>query len=101
MKRFVITTASAVALTAGLVGLAAPAVAAPSANTNAQATITSLEEQGFHVVVNRLSERPLTEAYVVSLGEGASVTHAAGAADGSAALQFGPITTSTVYVNVR
>jgi hypothetical protein len=101
MKRFVIATAGASALTAALVGLAAPAVAAPSANTNAQATITSLEEQGFHVVVNRLSERPLTEANVVSLGEGASVTHAVSDASGNDARQFGPVTASTVYVNVR
>ncbi|AQA04718.1 hypothetical protein BVC93_22415 [Mycobacterium sp. MS1601] len=101
MKKFGIAAATASALTVGLLGLAAPALAAPSGNTNAQATISSLQEQGYDVVVNRLSERPLTEANVVSVGEGASFTHTVSGANHDDDKQFGPVTTTTVYVNVR
>jgi muramoyltetrapeptide carboxypeptidase LdcA involved in peptidoglycan recycling len=98
MKKFGIATLAA---TAALVGFAAPALAAPSATTNAQATISSLEEQGFHVVVNRLSERSLEEANVVSVGKGATFTHTVSGANNDAALQFGPVSATTVYVDVR
>lgn len=94
MNKFGIATLAAAA---ALLGLAAPAVAAPSATTNAQATISSLEAQGYHVVVNRLSERSLAEANVVSVGKDATYTHTVS----DAALQFGPVSATTVYVDVR
>lgn len=98
MKKFGIAT---LATTAALLGLAAPAVAAPSATTNAQATISSLEAQGYHVVVNRLSERSLAEANVVSVGKGATFTHTVSGANNDTDKQFGPVSATTVYVDVR
>lgn len=93
MKKFGFATLAATAATAAFVGLAAPAMAAPSGSTNAAATIAALEAQGYHVVVNRLSERSLADATVVSTGQGDSFSNAA--------LQFGPVSSTTVYLDVR
>ena len=100
MKNFGFATVAATALTAGALGLAAPALAAPTDGANAQDTISSLEDQGYRVVVNRLGTSPLSEATVVSVGEGPAFTHNV-AADGSSSDYSVPVTTRTVYVNVR
>ncbi|CAN5318974.1 hypothetical protein BH11ACT6_BH11ACT6_41940 [soil metagenome] len=100
MKNFTFATIAATALTAGALGLAAPALAAPSGSGNAQDTISSLEDQGYRVVVNRMGTSPLSEATVVSVGEGPAFTHNV-AADGSSSDYSLPVTTRTVYVNVR
>ena len=75
MKNFGIATVAAGALTAGFLGLAAPAVAAPTGAGNAQNTISSLQDQGYKVFVNRLGNAPLNEANVVSVGQGPSFIH--------------------------
>ncbi|MDF2822875.1 MAG: hypothetical protein K0R68_283 [Mycobacterium sp.] len=100
MKNLGFATIAATALTAGALGLAAPAFAAPTAGGNAQDTISSLQEQGYKVVVNRLGMGPLSEASVVSVGEGPAFTHNV-AADGSSSDYSIPVSTRTVYVNVR
>ncbi|CAN3128106.1 hypothetical protein ACNUDN_26255 [Mycobacterium sp. smrl_JER01] len=66
------TTAIAAGLSAAVVGLAAPAAAAPTAG-NADATIAQLEAQGHRVVVNRLSGAPLSEASVVGVHKGGDI----------------------------
>jgi hypothetical protein len=70
MKKFGFATIAATALTAGFLGFTAPALAAPSGAGSAQDTISSLEDQGYKVIVNRLSNTPLDQASVVSVGEG-------------------------------
>ncbi|CAN5740273.1 hypothetical protein BH10ACT9_BH10ACT9_55680 [soil metagenome] len=103
-------TITATALTAGfvgLVGLAAPALAAPAGPGNAQDTISSLQDQGYQVVVNRQSERPLSEASVVSVGVGATFSTTdtnygnQGGYGVNADNQFAPENIQSVYVNVR
>ena len=69
MKKFTITTAAAAALTAGVLGLASPAVAAPTGG-NAADTISALEAQGNRVIVTRQSSTPLEQASVVSIHRG-------------------------------
>ena len=107
MKNFGFATITAAALTAGFLGLAAPAMAAPSGAGNAQDTISSLEDQGYHVVVNRQSDVPLSEASVVSVGEGATFTHSnpnngnQGGYGYNDDNQFAPETVKTVQVNVK
>lgn len=90
----------ATGLSATVLGLAAPAVAAPTGSGNAQDVIASLEDQGYRVVVNRLGMSPLNEATVESVGEGPAFTHNV-AADGASSDYSVPVTTRTVYVNVR
>ena len=107
MKKFGFATAAAAALTAGFLGLAAPAMAAPTGAGNAQDTISSLQDQGYKVIVNRLSTAPLSQASVVSVGQGPTFSHTnanAGNEGGygpNADNQFAPQNTKTVYVNVR
>jgi len=71
MKNFTIAAAAA-GLTAAVLGLAAPAVAAPS-GADAQDTISSLEDQGNRVIVNRESSTPLSDASVVSVSRGPEI----------------------------
>ena len=106
MKKLGFATLTATALTAGFLGLAAPALAAPTAAGNAQDTISSLQDQGYKVIVNRLSNSPLSEANVVSVGEGPTFTHTNQNAKATQSYtdydrQFAPNNVKTVYVNVR
>ena len=65
--------AVAAGLSAAIVGLAAPAIAAPIGGDNAQQTISALEAQGNRVVVNRESGAPLADATVVSVRPGPEI----------------------------
>ena len=59
------------------------------------------------MIVNRLSTAPLSEASVVSVGEGPTFSHtnsnnrAEGGYAPNSDNQFAPVNTKTVYVNVR
>ncbi|TRW79824.1 hypothetical protein FK535_21030 [Mycolicibacterium sp. 018/SC-01/001] len=99
MRTFTITTAAAAALTAGVLGLAAPALAAPSASS-AEDTISALEAQGNRVVVNRQSNTPLDEASVVSVTRGPDVRQAVPNATSNGD-NTRSVSNQTVYVNVR
>ena len=101
MKNLGFATIAASALTAGFLGLAAPAMAAPTGAGDAQDTIHSLEAQGYDVIVNRLSSTPLSEASVVSVGQGSNFTHTVSGANNDDDKQFGPVTKMTVHVNVK
>lgn len=109
MKHTISAAAVATGLTAAFVALlsqAAPALAAPAGAGNAQDTINSLEGQGYQVIVNRLSNAPLNQASVVSIGEGATFTHTDQNAKNNQTYtgydrQFAPETVKSVYVNVR
>ncbi len=70
MKKFTIATAAAAGLSAAVLGLAAPAFAAPSGSQNAQETISALEAQGNRVIVNRESGASLSDATVVAVRQG-------------------------------
>ncbi|MGK2881238.1 MAG: hypothetical protein ACSLE6_10740 [Mycobacterium sp.] len=69
MKKFTFASAAAV-LTAGFLGLAAPAFAAPSETSDAQDTISSLQEQGYTVVVQNPNDVPLADATVTGVRQG-------------------------------
>lgn len=99
MKKFTVTTAAAAALTAGILGLAAPAQAAPTGG-NAADTISALEAQGNRVVVNRQGSAPLDEASVVSVTRGPIQRTAVpfGTSNGDSTRSA---TSQTVYVTVR
>ncbi|MET0900562.1 MAG: hypothetical protein ABWY45_21830 [Mycobacterium sp.] len=101
MNSLHLTAVTATALTAGLLSLAAPAGAAPAGAGSAEDTISALQAEGHHVVVNRLSATPLDEAAVVSVGRGPNFTHSVTGANNDGDKLYGPVTTTTVYVNVR
>ena len=73
MKNLTIaTTAAAAALSAAFLGLAAPALAAPTGG-DADATISALESQGNRVIVHKLADVDLDDATVVSVNRGAAI----------------------------
>ncbi|WP_137148711.1 hypothetical protein [Mycolicibacterium sp. CR10] len=73
MKNITIATVVAAGLSAAVLGLAAPAVAAPSGSGDAQQTVSQLEEQGNRVIVNRQSSAPLSQASVVDVRQGNAI----------------------------
>ena len=73
MKNFTIATAAAAGFAAAFVGLAAPALAAPSGTGSAADTISALEDQGNRVIVNRQSGTALSDATVVSVRQGSPI----------------------------
>ena len=99
MLKFTVTTAAAAALTAGVVGLAAPAMAAPTGG-NAADTISALEAQGNRVIVTRQSSAPLDRASVVSVTRGPaipqSVPFATSQGDNNRTVR-----SQTVYVTIK
>lgn len=99
MKKFGFATVAASALTAAFLGLAAPALAAPTGPGNAQDTISKLEAQGYKVVVNRIGNAPLEQASVVSVRSGQTYSrtdHSGPGEDLSTTLL-----SKTVYVDVK
>ncbi|CAN5316074.1 hypothetical protein BH11ACT6_BH11ACT6_41700 [soil metagenome] len=101
MKRIGFATLTASAFAAGFVGLAAPAMAAPSGALGAEDTISSLEAEGYDVIVNRLSETPIDQANVVSVGRGQTSLNSVTGANNEDDKLYGPVPRSTVYVNVK
>ena len=72
MKNLSITAAAVAGLSAAVLGLAAPALAAPT-GSDAQATISQLEADGNRVIVQKQSDVALADANVVSVNRGAPI----------------------------
>ena len=70
MKKFGFATVAASALTATFLGLAAPALAAPSGPGSAKDMISDLQSHGYTVIVNRIGNAPLEQASVVAVRTG-------------------------------
>lgn len=102
MKNVGFTAITATALTAGLLGLATPALAAPTGGGDAQDTISSLQDQGYRVIVNSESATPLADASVVSVREAQSFLRTTRGVDNDGDdNEFGTTTATTVYVTVK
>lgn len=99
MKKIGFATVAASALTAAFLGLAAPALAAPTGPGNAQDTISKLEAQGYKVIVNRIGSAPLEQASVVAVrsGQTYSRTDHSGPGDDLST----KLLNQTVYVDVK
>ncbi len=99
MKKFGFATVAASALTAAFLGLAAPALAAPTGPGNAQDTISKLEADGYKVIVNRIGSAPLEQASVVAVrsGQTYSRTDHSGPGDDLST----KLLSKTVYVDVK
>jgi hypothetical protein len=99
MKKIGLATMLAGGLTAATLGLAAPAVAAPTGPGNAQETINELKADGYNVIVNRVGGTPLEQATVVAVrpGQTYSRTDSGNPGDSFATT----VTNKTVYVEVK
>jgi hypothetical protein len=86
-------------LAAGFIGLAAPALAAPTGPGNAQQTISNLQSQGYTVIVNRIGNAPLDQASVVAVRHGQTYTQTDSATPGDT--METRVLNKTVYVDVK
>jgi hypothetical protein len=99
MKKFGFATVLAGGAAAAILGLAAPAGAAPTGPGNAQDTINKLQADGYNVIVNRVGGTPLDQASVVSVRPGQTYSRTDSGTPGDS---FGTtITGKTVYVDVK
>jgi hypothetical protein len=99
MKKFGFATILAGGLTAAVVGLAAPASAAPTGPGNAQDTISQLQSDGYNVIVNHIGSTPLDQATVVAVRPGQTYSRTDSGTPGDS---FGTtVTGKTVYVDVK
>jgi hypothetical protein len=99
MKNLGFATIVASGLVAAVLGLAAPADAAPSGPGNAQDTISKLEAQGYNVIINHVGSTPLQQASVVAVrpGQTFSRTDSGNPGDDLATT----VLDKTVYVDVK
>ena len=86
-------------LTAATLGLAAPAVAAPTGPGNAQETISDLKADGYNVIVNRVGGTPLEQATVVAVRPGQTFSRTDSGNPGDSLATT--VTSKTVYVDVK
>lgn len=84
---------------AAIVGVAAPAQAAPAGPGSAEQTISQLQAQGYNVIVNRVGSTPLSEATVVAIRPGQTYSRTDSAGPGDSVRTT--ITGQTVYVDVQ
>jgi hypothetical protein len=99
MKKLGFATVLVGGLTAAVLGVAAPAGAAPTGPGNAQETINQLQADGYNVIVNRVGATPLDQATVVAVRQGQTYSRTDSGTPGDS---FGTtITGKTVYVDVK
>jgi hypothetical protein len=93
------TSVVAGGLTAAILGLAAPAGAAPTGPGNAKDTIHQLQTDGYHVIVNRVGSTPLDQATVVAVRPGQTYSRTDSGIPGD---NFGTtIVGKTIYVDFK
>ena len=101
MKKFGFAAAVVSGLAAAVIGLAAPAVAAPTGPGDAQQTIDVLRAQGYTVIVNRIGTAPLEHADVVAVRPGQTYTRTDTGHPGAGNDIFTTVMDKTVYVDVK
>lgn len=98
MNKYTFATVAATAMSAVIVGLAAPVAAAPSGTGSAQDIINSLEARGYKVILNKLGDAPLDQATVVAVRPGREITHRLTGSGGDSIEQ---VLYTTLYVDVK
>jgi hypothetical protein len=99
MHKFGTATLISGALAAAVIGLAAPAAAAPSGPGNAQQTISQLQSEGYNVIVNRVGTTPLDQATVVAVRPGQTFSRTDSGTPGDTLGTT--VTDKTIYVDVK
>jgi hypothetical protein len=74
MSNFAVAAGAAGGLAALTIGLAAPALAAPSGSASAQDTVNSLEAAGYAVILNKVGHAPLEQCTVTAVRPGQEIT---------------------------
>ncbi|MDT5183106.1 MAG: hypothetical protein QOI29_1264 [Mycobacterium sp.] len=101
MKKFGFATTIVGGLAAAVIGLAAPAAAAPTGPGDAQQTIDVLRAQGYTVIVNRIGTAPLEQADVVAVRPGQTYSRTDTGLPGAGNDIYTTVTDKTVYIDVK
>ena len=96
MKYMIATGAMALAA----VGLAGAANAAPSGPATASETVSSLQADGFHVILNKTGAAPLDQCSVGAVRPGQTFAREDSGAPGAGSSIVETVTSKTVYVDV-
>jgi hypothetical protein len=99
MTKFGFATVLTGGLAATILGLAAPADAAPTGPGNAQQTINELQADGYNVIVNRVGTTPLEQATVVAVRPGQTYSRTDSGTPGDSLETT--VTGKTIYVDVK
>ncbi|OBF30929.1 hypothetical protein A5724_23270 [Mycobacterium sp. ACS1612] len=99
MTKFGFASLIAGGFAAAILGLAAPAAAAPTGPGSAQDTINKLQADGYNVIVNRVGGTPLDQATVVAVRPGQTYSRTDSGTPGDSLETT--ITGKTVYVDVK
>ena len=98
MKKFAIATGAAGALAAAALGMAGAAAAAPSGPSSVADTVTSLQADGYKVIVTRLSGGESSKCSVAAIRPGQQIKQQVPTGGGDTAQQ---VVSSTAYIDVR
>jgi hypothetical protein len=101
MKKFALATAVVGGLAAAVIGLAAPAIAAPTGPGDAQQTIDVLRAQGYTVIVNRIGTAPLDHSDVVAVRPGQTYSRTDSGLPGAGNDIATTVTDKTVFIDVK
>ncbi len=96
MKCMIATGAMALAA----LGFAGAANAAPSGPVTASETVSSLQADGFHVILNKVGSAPLDQCAVTSVRPGQTFSRMDSGAPGAGSSIITTVTSKTVYVDV-
>ena len=83
MKKFGFATVLAGGLTAAVLGVAAPAGAAPTGPGNAQETINQLQADGYQVILNKVGTAPLSNCAISAVRPGQTYSRTDSGAPGA------------------
>ena len=96
MNKIAFATLASSGLAAATLGLATPAVAAPTGTGSAQDTVKQLEAGGYRVILNRIGGAPLDKCTVASVRPGRQITQPVTAGGGNLTEK---VLYTTVYVD--
>jgi hypothetical protein len=97
MRTVIFSTIAAAGLAGVTFGLASPASAAPTDTGTAQDTISSLQAEGFTVIVNKTGNAPLSQCTVSAVKPGHTLSRTDSGAPGA----MGDLTTTVVSKTVN
>jgi hypothetical protein len=100
MKVFTSAAVVAGVIASAAVGFAAAAMAAPAGPQSVGQTISALQLQGFHVIVDKVGTRPLDQCVVDSVRPGQTFERRDSGAPGATNDIVTTVTSKTVYLDV-
>jgi hypothetical protein len=101
MKSSVMTAMAVGVLGSAALGLAGPALAAPSGPSAVNQTVDSLRAEGFNVIVNKVGDAPLGQCVVSGVRPGQTYSRMDSGVPGAMDDIVTTVTSMTVYVDAR